>query len=49
MRIQALQPYIKNGYIEFKNCQLLLLNQLWDFPYGAYDDGPDALEGAVSS
>lgn len=48
MRIQALQPYIKNGYIKFKNCQLLLLNQLWDFPYGAYDDGPDALEGAVS-
>ena len=27
--------------------QTLLLEQLWDFPYGAHDDGPDALEGCL--
>lgn len=48
LRIQSLQPFIKNGYIRFQQNQNLLLEQLWDFPYGAYDDGPDALEGCLS-
>ena len=47
MRIQSLQPFIKNGYIRFQQNQTLLLEQLWDFPYGAHDDGPDALEGCL--
>ena len=48
MRIQTLQPYIKNRYILFNQSQSLLLNQLWDFPAGSHDDGPDALEGCVA-
>ena len=48
MRVQSLQPYIKNKYVLFSEEQTTLLNQLWDFPSGAYDDGPDALEGCVS-
>lgn len=47
LRIQSLQPFVKNGYIKFRKDQTELLNQLWDFPYGAHDDGPDALEGCI--
>ena len=47
LRIQSLQPFIKNGYVRFQQNQTLLLEQLWDFPYGAHDDGPDALEGCL--
>lgn len=46
IRIQSLQPDVKNGYILFRRDQALLLRQLEDFPLGAHDDGPDALEGA---
>lgn len=46
MRVESLQPDIKNGYILFRADQTLLLQQLSQFPLGAYDDGPDALEGA---
>ncbi len=48
MRIQSLQPDIKNGYLLFGEGQDQLLRQLWEFPVGRYDDGPDALEGAVA-
>ena len=45
MRIESLQPDVKNGYILFRRDQTLLLHQLSQFPLGAHDDGPDALEG----
>ncbi|MBU5441220.1 phage terminase large subunit [Paenibacillus sp. MSJ-34] len=44
MRIQTLQPDIKNRYIKFDARHKRLLEQLKQFPMGAYDDGPDALE-----
>lgn len=46
IRIESLQPDVKNGYIRFRPDQKLLLRQLEEFPLGAHDDGPDALEGA---
>ena len=46
MRVASLQPDVKNGYILFRRDQSLLLQQLRQFPLGAHDDGPDALEGA---
>ncbi len=46
MRVETLQPDVKNGYILFRRDQTLLLQQLSQFPLGAHDDGPDALEGA---
>lgn len=45
MRVESLQPDVKNGYIRFRRDQALLLQQLAQFPLGAHDDGPDALEG----
>ena len=48
MRVQTLQPYIKNGYIKFRKNQKELLEQLRFFPMADHDDGPDALEGCVS-
>lgn len=44
LRIEKLQPDIKNGYIKFMSDQKLLIEQLEHFPLGAFDDGPDALE-----
>ena len=46
MRVQTLQPDIKNKYIKFNAKHKRLLEQLYHFPMGAHDDGPDALEGA---
>lgn len=48
IRVSALQPDIKNGYLRFGPDQRLLLEQLAQFPLGAHDDGPDALAGAVA-
>lgn len=48
LRIQGLQPYIKNKYIKFRKNQKRLLEQLKYFPMADHDDGPDALEGCVS-
>lgn len=47
LRIQSLQPDIRNGYLLFRREQTELLRQLAQFPMGRHDDGPDALEGAV--
>lgn len=47
MRVQTLQPDIKNHYIKFNKRHKLLLEQMEQFPMGAHDDGPDALHGAV--
>ncbi|MFH1282423.1 MAG: phage terminase large subunit [bacterium] len=43
-RIQALQPYIKNGTIQFSKRHRTLLEQMKFFPKGNHDDGLDALE-----
>ena len=48
MRVQTLQPDVKNKYIKFNRHHKRLLEQLTQFPMGAHDDGPDALEGARS-
>lgn len=48
LRIQSLQPDIKNKYIQFNKSHKLLLEQLKYFPMGAHDDGPDALEACRS-
>lgn len=47
MRIETLQPYIKNRYIKFNPKHKLLLQQIKEFPMSGHDDGPDALEMAV--
>ena len=43
-RIQRLQPLISSGALRFSRRQVTLLEQLRQFPMGAHDDGPDALE-----
>lgn len=48
LRIQSLQPDIKNGRVKFKRDQQKLIEQLVNFPSADHDDGPDALEGALS-
>lgn len=47
LRIQSLQPDVRNGYLRFCAAHTELLRQLEQFPLGSHDDGPDALEGAV--
>ncbi|WP_348980996.1 phage terminase large subunit [Dehalobacter sp. TeCB1] len=44
LRIESLQPDIKNKYIKFNPAHKTLLEQLKFFPMAANDDGPDALE-----
>lgn len=44
LRIQTLQPWIKNGWIRIKRHHNMLLQQLVQYPMGDHDDGPDALE-----
>ena len=48
MRVQTLQPDVKNKYIKFNRRHKRLLEQLLQFPMASHDDGPDALEGARS-
>lgn len=45
LRIQTLQPDIKNKYIKFNPRSKRLREQLKYFPMADHDDGPDALEG----
>ena len=47
LRLQGLQPWIKNGTVRFTRRHTQLLDQLRVFPKGKYDDGPDALAMAV--
>lgn len=44
LRIQSLQPWIKNGWIRFKRNMATLIDMLIKFPMADHDDGPDALE-----
>lgn len=48
LRIQTLQPDIKNKYIKFNAAHKRLMEQLKFYPLGDHDDGPDALEGCRS-
>lgn len=48
-RITRLSPLVENGTLRFlKTVSRRLIDQLVQFPKGDHDDGPDALEGAVS-
>ena len=47
LRIQSLQPDIKNGRVKFRRDQQKLIEQLVNFPSADHDDGPDALEMLV--
>ena len=49
MRIESLQPMIKNHYIKVSRKHKTLLQQLKEFPMGKNDDGPDALKMAVDT
>lgn len=46
LRVQTLQPDVKNKYIKFNPKHKLLLEQMTQFPMGSHDDGIDALEMA---
>ncbi len=50
VRIRRIGPYLSLRRLRFLSSSLstrLLVNQLRDFPAGAHDDGPDALEMAL--
>ena len=47
LRIESLQPVIKNKYIKFNREHKTLLKQLQEFPMGKNDDAPDGLQMAV--
>lgn len=44
LRIESLQPHVKNGLIRFHASQTTLIDQLRHFPKADHDDGPDALQ-----
>lgn len=47
LRIQSLQPFVKNGFIKFSAKHKTLLSQMLEYPMGKNDDAPDGLEMAV--
>lgn len=47
LRIESLQPYIKNKYIKFNEKHKELIRQLKEYPMGKNDDAPDGLHMAV--
>lgn len=47
LRIESLQPVVKNKYLKFNRAHKTLLEQMQQFPMGKNDDGPDALQMAV--
>lgn len=47
-RIESIEPAISSGKVRLCRRHGMLLDQLRQFPLGAHDDGPDALEMAVS-
>jgi len=47
-RIKGLEPLVASGRIQFSCRHTALIEQLRSFPAGRHDDGPDALEMAVS-
>lgn len=47
LRIESLQPVIKNKYLKFNRDHKTLLKQMQEFPMGKNDDAPDGLQMAV--
>ena len=47
LRIESLQPIVKNKYLKFRRDQKTLLQQMKEFPMGRNDDAPDTLQMAV--
>lgn len=47
LRIESLQPVIKNKYLKFNRDHKTLLKQLQEYPMGKNDDAPDGLQMAV--
>lgn len=47
-RIEALEPEVTQGIIRFCRRHSLLLDQMRQFPFAGHDDGPDALEMAMT-
>lgn len=48
-RVSRLEPQVANGWIQFRaDLTPEFFQQLGQFPRGAHDDGPDALEGVVA-
>ena len=43
LRIESLQPHMKNSFILLHPSQTTLITQLKHFPMADHDDGPDAL------
>ncbi len=48
-RVEGLYSWVRNGTIKFSEAHRLLIDQMRDFPQGRHDDGPDALEMAVTA
>jgi predicted phage terminase large subunit-like protein len=46
LRIQTLQPAVRNGHLVFHRSHRLLYDQMRMFPLADHDDGPDALHMA---
>lgn len=44
LRIESIQPHVKNGLIRLHPGQTTLIAQLTHFPKADHDDGPDALQ-----
>ncbi len=47
LRLQGLQPWLKNGTVRMSHAHTKLLEECRFFPRGRYDDGLDALEMAI--
>jgi len=47
LRIESLQPVVKNKYLKFNREHKTLLKQMEEFPMGKNDDAPDGLQMAV--
>lgn len=47
MRIESMQPFIKNKYIKFNEKHKTLIEQMKVYPMGRNDDAPDSLEMAI--
>lgn len=44
LRIESIQPHVKNGLIRLHPSQSTLIEQLRHFPKADHDDGPDAMQ-----
>jgi hypothetical protein len=49
LRIERLGKWLEGRHLRFRRSASneLLVSQLKEFPYGKFDDGPDALEAAM--